>query len=693
MGQPNSPVSPLPSRSPSGRPILGRPSLGSVGLALAAAAALTVACQKGGSGLSGDGTEGTTAGPTTADGGSDDGLVLECMPGQVRCAGQEFLETCAPTGLEWLSDACPNNYTCVPCLPDQSCTVDRCAGPCEADTLVPSSAGCSFIANRQLHLQEDFPDSVIVANPNVSLDAEVKFWRTPEGKRTEELVEEVTLAPGEDHLFLMEQDFVLGDSSMFRTGGNYRVESAVPVTAYQHAPAGNHDGTESSLLLPESVAGKSYVAISYSPHAEATLNRGRPSYFEIVALEDYTTVTWTPPVPTAGNGLPIKSVAAGETGSQKMNRFDTMRITASQNFPDEVCDDLQDVSGTVITSDKPIWVVGGSRCSRVPVRGYVREGDDNDTGCDWDDAPRRGFCDPLQEVLIPLQYWGETYIAPPPPVRAPAAMINDPVRNHWRLFAGSSEPVTITSTPPVFNDVNCPAPDNIVSMDGSSCTLPQRGAWVEVMVDYDVGIKFEGDNAFMPVGYLQSRWKRCDYSGDPDYDDPDFCVDEPVEWSTEIGDPAMYQLVPTEQFLDRYVLRTAQGYPNHYVQITRPAGGADVFIDAAQVQAGLFQPFADFEVATVALTEGTHTLESAVPFGVLQMGNSGSQGHFPGCDYTGPPTCDLDCDLPTDQVTCEAFGTSNCSCIWQDGTCVRRRLCASAYAYPGGMKSEQIYIP
>ncbi len=668
-------------------------------VALAAAAAVTASCQQGGSGLSDDdGTAGSTAGPTAGTADASDGpLVLECTPGEVRCMGQEFLETCAPTGLEWLQEACPNNFTCVPCNPNESsCTQDRCSGPCEADTLVPSSAGCSFIANRQLHPQVGFDDSVIVANPNKSLDAQVKYWRTPEGTRTEELVEEVTLGPGDDHVFLMTQDFVLGDSSMFRTGGTYRVESDIPVTAYQHAPAVNNRGNESSLLLPENIAGKTFVVVSYGPHRESSTGGGTPSYFEIVALEDFTTVNWTPRVPTAGNGLPIKSVAAGETGSQKMNRFDTMRITASANFPEEVCDDLQDVSGTIITSDKPIVVVGASWCSRVPIRGYVREGDDADTGCNWDNHNRRGFCDPLQEVLLPLEYWGESYVAPAPPERPSSQpAIANPPDAHWRLYNGANAPVTITSSPPVFTDENCPAPENTVSMDGSSCTLPERGAFVEVTVSFDTSIVFEGDNPFMPVGYLQSRRDTCKNGPNPWQDDPDYCEDEPLDGSSDKGDSAMYQLVPTEQFLDRYVLRTADGFERNFVQVIRPAGGADIFLDNAQIQGGLYETVGNFEVATVTVGEGAHELESAVPFGVLQMGDAGPN-HFPGCVFDGGETCQVteeDCAKLSSAEECSVYGSSQCSCIFYEGACVKRRQCNSSYAYPGGMKSEQIYIP
>ena len=49
------------------------------------------------------------------------------------------------------------------------------------------------------------------------------------------------------------------------------------------------------------------------------------------------------------------------------------------------------------------------------------------------------------------------------------------------------------------------------------------------------------------------------------------------------GDPASYQMVPTEQYLPRYVFVTGVGYDLNYVQVTRPLGGADVFVDGVLV--------------------------------------------------------------------------------------------------------------
>jgi len=594
-------------------------------LMLAAMALLPGACADdeppGSSGSTDTGTSPMSVGPDSAD-DTEDGPVFLCSPGERECNGQGFIQECAPTGLEWISEPCGLNEVCKSCAEDDTCAEDHCVGPCEVEADLPSSAGCSFIANRQLHPFPLEPDGLVVANPNTDIAATIQLFRTPDGKRKEEAVGGPrVLSPGDETLYELDADFVLGETSMFRTGGTYRVQSNVPVIAYQHSPLST-GGNDSSMLLPESTLRRDYVVASYSPHEEQGDNLGEPSYFEIVALEDFTVVEWTPPVDTAGTGINIDFVAAGETSTPlNMNRFDTVRIAASANFQENA--DLRDVSGTVIHANKPIWVVGASRCSRVPVR----------------EIPSVGRCDPLQELMIPLDYWGERYVAPHPPKRTNEL-------TYWRVYSGSSG-VRITAegnlgcTQPIITEDNC-APPNV--FDGEGCTFEQRGSWVELVVENQCSFFLDsnGSGAFLPVGYLQSSRHN---------------FEEPAETATELGDPSMYQMVPVEQFLKRYVFSTGKNFDYHYVQVIREIGSPSIFLDNQSV--GGFYPVSDtYEVADVLIDEGAHLIQSNVPFGVVQFGYSAG-GPSPLCTH---PLNGGD-------------------------------VCHASYAYPGGMKSERINIP
>jgi hypothetical protein len=447
-------------------------------------------------------------------------------------------------------------------------------------------------------LYGDYPDGLVVGNPNEEGTAHVELFFVPEGKRDEESVTEFDLGPGESRTEELLSDFVPGSTSRLRTGGIFRVYSDLPVIAYQHAPLRANRGNESALLLPDNILGQDYVVASF-PGSDFGSGTGRPSYFEIVALEDGTRVEWTPRFRTTGDGLPIPPVLAGETGSIIMNRYETMRIVPSANdLPDGPdANLLMDVSGTVIHASNPIWVTGATRGSRVPIG-------------------NGGTGDQLQEILFPLNHWGKKYVAVASHVRS------EDEQHFWRVFAGAPG-VTITSDPPL--------PDFPV-------TLEERGEYIDVEVGTGETVLLEGDAAFLPVEYLQSR----NTSG--------------VFPNLPYGDSAMVQMVPVEQYLDRYVFATGVGFFYNFVQVIREAGGADIVLDGTTVT-GYELPIGGYEVVTIPIDEGTHVAESDGPFGIVQMG------------YAKGEPGDEQCDAPPDIY------------------------CNSSYAYPGGMKADMIYVP
>jgi hypothetical protein len=147
---------------------------------------------------------------------------------------------------------------------------------------------------------------------------------------------------------------------------------------------------------------------------------------------------------------------------------------------------------------------------------------------------------------------------------------------YWRVFSGA-DAVTITTNPP--------QPMTPAVLD--------RGEWIEFSTQDSFMITADGP--FMPVQYLEGQ-----------------------NGGAGTGDPASYQMVPTEQYLPRYVFVTGVGYDLNYVQITRPLGGADVVVDGVVVQG--YYSVGGFEVADHPIVSGAHVAESDDPFGVTQVG-------------------------------------------------------------------------
>jgi hypothetical protein len=236
-----------------------------------------------------------------------------------------------------------------------------------------------------------------------------------------------------------------------------------------------------------------------------------------------------------------------------MNRFDTLQVRVANSG---------DISGTIISADKPIWVVGAVNCVNVP------------TGVT--------FCDHIEEQMLPLDYWGKKYVGAHSPKRGTE-------KHYWRVYGGE-DGTDVTTNP---------------AQPGTPLML-NKGQWKELVVANNTSFIFDGDKPFLPVQYLEGQ-----------------------DGGAGTGDPAMYQMIPVEQFLSRYAFVTGTGYTTHYAQIIRVAGGADVLVDGAVV--GNYYQVGGFEVSDHVIQQGAHLAESAQPFGILNIGYTGVTSYaYPG---------------------------------------------------------------
>ena len=181
------------------------------------------------------------------------------------------------------------------------------------------------------------------------------------------------------------------------------------------------------------------------------------------------------------------------------------------------------------------------------------------------------YCDHIEEQMLPLDYWGKKYVGAHSPKRGTE-------KHYWRVYGGENG--TVVTTNPV--------------QPGTPLNL-NKGQWVELAIANNTSFIFESDKPFLPVQYLAG-----------------------TNGGAGTGDPAMYQMIPVEQFLDSYAFVTGTGYTQHYAQIIRLKGGADVKIDGNVV--GGYYAVAEYEVADVKISEGSHFAESDSPFGILNIG-------------------------------------------------------------------------
>jgi hypothetical protein len=152
------------------------------------------------------------------------------------------------------------------------------------------------------------------------------------------------------------------------------IVAADNVTVYglNHIPA----TTDAYLALPTAVLGEEYLVMAF-PSTIPSLG----GEFAIVGTADSTTVTITP-------SITVGTRAAGVAYSITLNQGQTYELV------DTAGTSTSDISGTLITSDKPVAVYGGSDCADVP-------------------NASTAACNHLVEQMPPTSAWGKAFYTEP----------------------------------------------------------------------------------------------------------------------------------------------------------------------------------------------------------------------------------------------------------------------------------------
>ncbi len=562
---------------------------------------------------------------TTPDAGFYD--VVECTPGEVLgCANDGALLVCTETGDGAVAEACPSGepncfqgacieQVCTPgvsvckdentvhrcnldgtgytdeyqCEGDGLCSEGACTESCELGVkMVSSYFGCEYWTIYLDQYDEDdlpigfpggssaseTPHAIVISNPND--DPATILFQTFDGAVQVDVSDPV-VPPRSSRAFTMPQ-VTMDSTGIFRTG--IFVRSSLPVTAHQFNPLNNEAiySNDASLLLPVSALGTEYyvmnwptqVLIGFGPFEGI---ESQKAYVTIIAAEQGTTNVVVNSTAHIEGGEGIAEFPPGIARSFELQYGDVVNLHANSGS----LSGANDLTGTHIISDQPIVVFAGHQ------QAVVSYDSDRDSCC----------ADHVEQQLLPLESWGQKYIAAFSPGRTNT-------KDHWRILAGEDN-VTITTNPP---------------QPGANGVTLNAGEFVTFFSDENFEV--EGTGKISVGQFLAGQGQTNEF----------------------IGDPAFVLSIPLERFRDDYLVLTPEGYTADYITVIRPPG-VEITMDDEVLADSAFVPVGsgEWEVGSFSVQPGAHFLESAneEPFGVSAYGldNAVSYGYPGGLNMVG----------------------------------------------------------
>lgn len=347
-----------------------------------------------------------------------------------------------------------------------------------------------------------------------------------------------TLYPDSPQKITIDWNLVEATGSEQIQGKAIHLTSDQPMNVY----ALNYDvnSADVALIFPTSALGNEYYAACYDPHIKEDANGnyadGRNSEFLVVATEDNTTVTIVPSKVTdqlKPAGVPfVITLDKGEVYQvQSMNHNN---LTGQG-----------DLTGSYITSDKPIAFFSGSLSTTVPA--------DANTCC-WDH---------LYEQIPPVQAWGTRFMAVPLKTRQ---------QDTYRIIA---------------------AYDNTsVKVGNTQYSIAQAGGFREFSLSNNDPRIIESTKPILLVQYSNSRSTDEAYTGGNG--DPFMIVVSP--------------LVQTKQNVTFVAYSSSQITTRYFVNVVaKDVATSFISLDGASVSFTSL-PGTGYSYAQVSITQGNHKL-------------------------------------------------------------------------------------
>ena len=475
------------------------------------------------------------------DGYKTGGENCVCMPSASECLDASTAIVCNSDGTDYASDP----VTCDS-LQGLECLEGQCTGICSPSNLGINYIGCDYyptvLPNSSQLDFVNFRYAVAVSNSN-SAEAVVTV--------TQNDIVIVTESVAGNSMKIIFLNWTSNSSSTqtsSKPNEAYRLRSTKPVTLYQFNPLDYQNNgsfsysNDASLLLPVNAWNKDYMVAS-----RATIEDG-PGYYAVIASQDNTTVTVIPS-PTgnkdiwAGAGINMDG-----TGTVVLNEGDVLHVASAG-----AADGLSvDVSGTIVSADKPVQVFGGHNCTYVP---YDQE----------------AACDHLEESMFPMATLGNDYL-----VSAPWIKMNTVKAVMTRIFAVDEGDTALTYDPP-----NSAWP----------AMISGRGSFIEI--DSDQSFKISADKRIMVAQYMKGQGA-----------------------GGNTGDPALTLAVPIVQYRNNYLFHAPVNYASNFVNVIAPStekvllDGVEItgFIPIGTTG------FSTANVQLFGTNQGNYTITSEKPF-------------------------------------------------------------------------------
>jgi hypothetical protein len=550
--------------------------------------------QTGTSAAAGGGPSGSGGPGATGTGGTD--AILAGVGG-----GGSGCEVHCSADLHDVVDCDGNLYTTCPA--DQGCGPGgECVAPCESAKVNGSTIGCDFysVVPGPEYETRGSCFAALLANTwssPITITADyggkpltvADMTRTPIGSGsaiTYDPLLDGQLAPGRVAIVFLSgapsgDPYYVGcpagvtpgvqiNPAIDKTGlgDAFHIVTSAPVIAYDIYPYGGAASFVSSatLLVPTPAWGTNYIAAdAYEADGNLGFVNGNP-FLQIVAAEDGTTVTISPTAAIdGGNG--VASTAQGQPQTYAMSKGQVIQFLQTA-----------ELSGSPISSDKPISVWGGNACMNIPVG--------------------TGACDSGHQQLLPVKALGSEYLGVR--YRDRAAFANE--APPWTLVgAVDSTVLTYDPGPPPGAPLLINSGQTISFNAGDAFSVTSQDA----------------EHPFYMAGHMTGALAIPNNPNDN-------------------GDPEYVNVVPPEQYLATYLFLTDPTYKTTHLVFTRKRAADGTFKDVSLDCAGTltdWQPVGTsgkFEYARIDLVtdgapngtcnNGVHTAKSAIPFGLTVWG-------------------------------------------------------------------------